>query len=141
MTDVFSKAERSSLMGRIGPRNTRPELVVKKFLRLKGCRYRSHVKRLPGTPDIVLPELRHIILVNGCFWHQHRHCSRSALPKSNEVFWIAKLRRNIQRDKNTKKLLRNLGWSVTTVWECQLKNAEAQRACFERLARRFEKAQ
>src|ERR1700682_5188329 len=128
MTDVFSKAKRSWLMSRVRQRNTRPELVIRSFLRSKGFRFRSQVRKLPGTPDIVLPQLKKVVFINGCFWHQHPRCLRAAIPKSNRSFWAAKLLRNAERDKETKKLLRKLGWSVITLWECQLRNVKTQQA-------------
>src|SRR6266478_7879576 len=91
MTDIFSPTKRSWLMSRVRRRNTRPELVIRSFLRSKRYGFRSHVKKLPGTPDIVLPGLKKVVFINGCFWHQHPRCLRAAVPKSNRRFWVKKL--------------------------------------------------
>jgi DNA mismatch endonuclease (patch repair protein) len=125
-------------MSRVRQRNTQPEILIRSFLRSKGFRFRLQVKKLPGTPDIVLPELRKVVFINGCFWHQHPRCLRAAIPKSNRTFWVAKLLRNAERDKKTKRRLRKLGWSVITLWECQLRNAEMRQACLNKLRRRLE---
>ena len=137
MADIFSREKRSWLMGRVRQRNTRPEMFVRKFLRSRGFRFRAQVRRLPGTPDIVLAKLKTAVFINGCFWHQHARCSRAALPKTNQKFWAAKLRRNTERDMETRKLLRKLGWSVITLWECQLRNEQKRLACMETFARRL----
>ena len=137
MADIFSRTKRSWLMGRVRQRNTRPEMIIRRFLRSRGFKFRAQVKRLPGTPDVVLSEIKTAVFVNGCFWHQHARCSRAALPKTNRSFWVAKLRRNLERDKEKRKLLRKLGWSVITLWECQLRNGRTRQACLNRFARRL----
>jgi DNA mismatch endonuclease (patch repair protein) len=137
MTDVFSKPKRSWIMSRVRQRHTRPELLIRSFLRAKGYGFRLHSKTLPGSPDIVLSRIRKVVFVNGCFWHQHPRCSRAVLPKSNQRFWAAKLQRNAERDKQTKKLLRKQGWSVITLWQCQLKNAKTRQIWLRRLERRL----
>jgi DNA mismatch endonuclease (patch repair protein) len=96
------------------------------------------VKKLPGTPDLVLPRLKTVIFVNGCFWHHHSRCSRSALPQSNRTFWERKIARNVARDRGTRRLLWRLGWSVITIWECQLKNPVRRTECLSRVLRRLE---
>src|SRR5260370_14612668 len=88
MADIFSQAKRSWLMGRVRQRNTRPEMIIRRFLRSRGFKVRAQVKRLPGTPDVVLSEIKTAVFVNGCFWHQHARCSRAALPKTNMNFWL-----------------------------------------------------
>jgi DNA mismatch endonuclease (patch repair protein) len=138
MADVFSHDKRSWLMGRVHGRNTRPEIATRSFLRSHGLKLRMHVEKLPGTPDIVLHDLKKAIFINGCFWHQHPGCCRATMPKSNRQFWRAKLMRNVKRDKEVKKLLHKQGWSVITLWECRLKNAKNRDSCLENLLRRLE---
>ena len=121
MNDIFSKKERSNLMSKIRSANTKPELIVRKFLFNEGYRYRLHDKNLPGSPDIILKKYKCVIQIQGCYWHKH-NCKLSNIPKSNKKFWIKKLNSNVERDKKNVKLLRNLGWKNINVWECQIKN-------------------
>lgn len=125
-------------MSRIGQRNTRPEMIARRFLHSHGYRFRLQVKKLPGTPDVVLPRLKTVIFVNGCFWHHHPRCSRSALPQSNRAFWENKIARNVERDKTTLRLLRRQGWSVITIWDCQLKSAASQKKWLSRVLLKLE---
>ena len=119
--DVHDKKTRSYNMSRINSKNTKPEEMVRKYLFSHGFRYRKNDKRLPGTPDIVLPKYRVVIFVNGCFWHGHNQCRYFVIPKSNTEFWVDKINKNIERDAlNTEKLI-SLGWNVITIWECELK--------------------
>lgn len=118
--DVFSKDKRSKIMAAIRSKNTRPELIVRKFLFAKGFRYRINHPRLPGHPDIVLRKYRTCIFVNGCFWHGH-DCSEFRPPKSRTDYWINKINRNKERDKEEQKKLAAMGWHCITIWECQLK--------------------
>jgi DNA mismatch endonuclease, patch repair protein len=104
--------------------NTRPELQLRSLLHRAGLRFRLHRKDLPGCPDIVLPSRRAVIFVHGCFWHGH-NCKRgSRVPKSNQEYWLAKIRRNRERDQRARKQLRSLGWIVLVVWECALNRPE-----------------
>ncbi len=103
-------------------KDTKPEVAVRKALHAMGYRFRLHRKDLPGKPDIVLPKHQLIILVHGCFWHQHQDCKDGRVPASNEDYWKPKLARNVERDKETIAALEGLGWSVHTVWECEAKN-------------------
>lgn len=119
--DVHDKATRSYNMSRIKGKNTKPEEIVRKYLFSKGFRYRKNDKRLPGSPDIVLPKYKTVIFVNGCFWHGHEGCRYFVWPKSNPEFWEKKINDNIARDKAKKELLESSGWNVLVVWECQLK--------------------
>ena len=124
MADVHDKETRSYNMSRIRSKNTKPELIVRKFLFSKGFRYRINVKNLPGTPDIVLPKYKTVIFVHGCFWHGHEGCRYFVIPKSRTEWWQKKIQRNIDLDyENTNKLI-NFGWKVIGVWECQLKPKE-----------------
>lgn len=108
-------------MSRIRSKNTKPEILVRKFLFAHGFRYRIHVKTLPGTPDIVLKKYKTVIFVNGCFWHGHEGCRYAHLPKSNLEYWETKINRNKERDLQERIQLRRMGWHVIQFWECQLK--------------------
>lgn len=116
-----SSESRSYNMSRIGSRNTRPELKVRRWLHAHGFRYRVNVRRLPGSPDIVLTKYRTCVFVNGCFWHGHDGCPHYTHPRSNPEFWDSKVRRNKMRDSLVTARLESMGWKVITVWECQLK--------------------
>lgn len=120
MADNHSKEVRSMNMSHIRSTNSKPEEIVRKYLFSKGFRYRKNVRALPGCPDIVLPKYKTVIFVNGCFWHKH-DCPRFAWPSSNQEYWIPKIQRNIERDAVNIQELRNLGWNVIVIWECELK--------------------
>ena len=121
--DKLTKVQRHRCMASIHSKNTKPELLVRKFLFSRGFRYRLNHPRLPGHPDIVMRKYRTVIFVNGCFWHGHTGCKYFVLPKSNTVFWEAKIIRNRARDKEEQRRLAAMGWHCVTVWECQLKPA------------------
>jgi DNA mismatch endonuclease, patch repair protein len=110
-------------MRRVKSKNTRLELTVRKALHGAGFRYRLHDRRLPGHPDLVFPSRRSIVFVHGCFWHRHEGCKRASVPGTNKSFWIPKLEKNAARDAATDARLRELGWSVHVVWECEIRNA------------------
>lgn len=118
--DIFSPQKRSWNMSRIRSSDTTPELVVRSFLFRHGFRFRLHVKNLPGHPDIVLPKYRTVVEVRGCFWHRHPRCRQAATPSTNVEFWQEKFRQNVDRDRNTEKQLKELGWNLIVVWECEL---------------------
>jgi DNA mismatch endonuclease (patch repair protein) len=118
--DTVSKKVRSRIMRNMRSKNTRPELYVRRLLRLMGYRYTIHVRSLPGTPDIVFKSRRKVICINGCFWHHHS-CSRGRIPKSRVRFWRRKLMRNRARDQENIEKLQWMGWSIYTVWECELR--------------------
>lgn len=120
MADVVDKATRSRMMAGIQGKNTKPELLVRKFLHGRGLRYRLHAKELPGKPDLVFPKYKAAVFVHGCFWHQHPRCKFAVMPASNAGFWKQKLDSNRERDQRNNKKMRALGWRVLTVWECQL---------------------
>ena len=120
MTDNHTKEIRSMNMSHIRSKNTKPEEIVRKYLFSKGLRYRKNVKKLPGCPDIVLKKYNAVIFVNGCFWHKH-DCGRFVWPSSNIEYWQRKIERNIERDQNNLKELKNIGWRVFIIWECELK--------------------
>jgi len=108
-------------MSQIRSTNTKPELLVRKFLHAAGFRFRLHVKNLAGKPDIVLPRYKTVIYINGCFWHGHEGCRFFIAPKTRTEWWLNKIKRNCARDENNVSALHDLGWNVITIWECQLK--------------------
>ena len=110
-------------MSRIRSSNTRPEEIVRKHLFSQGFRYRKNDKRYPGKPDIVLPKYKTIVFIHGCFWHSHIDCADFVQPKSNQDYWLQKLKRNKLRDADNIAELKNRGWDVIIVWECELKKA------------------
>lgn len=120
MADNHTKEVRSRNMSHIRSTNTKPEEKVRKYLFSKGFRYRKNVRKLPGCPDIVLPKYHTVVFVNGCFWHKH-DCPRFVWPSSNEDYWIPKITRNVERDLKNHQILREQGWRVVVVWECELK--------------------
>jgi DNA mismatch endonuclease (patch repair protein) len=121
MGDVHDKMTRSYNMSQIKGKDTKPEIIVRKFLFSKGLRYRLNQKELPGKPDIVLKKYQTVIFINGCFWHSHENCKYFVIPKSNSDFWINKLHKNKANDNKNKIALEELGWKVTIIWECELK--------------------
>lgn len=120
MADIYSKEKRSYLMSLIRSQNTKPEIMVRKYLFSKGFRFRVNVKKLPGTPDIVLPKYRTVIFIHGCFWHGHGTCKIAHLPKTRTEWWEKKINRNIERDNSIRRKLKEMGWRTMVVWECQL---------------------
>lgn len=127
MADVLTPEQRSYNMSRISGKNTKPEEMVRKFLFSQGFRYRKNDVRLPGKPDIVLPKYKTVIFVNGCFWHGHEGCRYFVWPKNNSEFWRIKINGNIQRDKHNHYILIKQGWHIIDIWECELKNGDANR--------------
>lgn len=111
-------------MSGIKAKNTKPEMMVRRFLYSKGFRYRLHVHTLPGAPDICLRRYRVVILVNGCFWHRHDGCSLSYMPASNKDRWTAKFQKNIERDQKNIDALIQAGWRIIILWECGLRRQE-----------------
>lgn len=118
---ILSKEQRHKNMASIHSVNTKPEIIVRNFLWRYGFRYRLNYSRLPGHPDIVLKKYRTCIFVNGCFWHGHKNCILFRMPKTNLDYWVKKINRNRERDKEEQKELAEMGWHVIVVWECQLK--------------------
>lgn len=121
MADVHTKAQRSLNMSRIRSKNTKPEIIVRKYLHRSGFRYLIHDKRLPGKPDIVLPKYKTVIFVNGCFWHGHDYCKNFVIPKTDVERWTNKIFRTKMLDEENTKKLKLAGWDVVTVFECELK--------------------
>lgn len=126
MTDVHDKKTRSFNMSRIRGKDTKPEILVRKFLFGKGFRYKLHDKTLPGKPDIVLKKHKTAILINGCFWHGHRNCKFFRMPKTKKRYWIPKIEHNMDNDIKNRRLLRKHGLKVVVIWECQLKKAKLE---------------
>lgn len=126
MTDTVDKQTRSRMMSGIKSKNTKPEMMIRRFLHAKGFRYRLHVRALPGSPDICLPKYKTVILVQGCFWHRHKGCPLSYMPSSNVEKWRAKFKQNVQRDRKNLRALTNEGWRIIILWECGLRNPDSQ---------------
>jgi DNA mismatch endonuclease, patch repair protein len=120
MADNRTKEQRSYNMSRIRSRDTKPELVVRRFLFANGIRYRLHRKDLLGHPDIVISRQSAVVFIHGCFWHGHTNCKYAKIPKSNKDFWQRKILANRGRDEKITRSLKNAGWSVFVIWECQL---------------------
>jgi DNA mismatch endonuclease (patch repair protein) len=126
-TDNITPEQRQHNMRRVQGKDTQPELLVRRYLHAAGFRFRLHDAHLPGTPDVVLPRYRTVVFVQGCFWHSHgAGCLRKSreAPKTNAAFWQAKLAGNLARDERTQQQLREQGWQVLTVWECELRKSE-----------------
>jgi len=122
MADVHTKAIRSYNMSRIKGKNTKAEMLVRKFLHAHGYRYRLHDKKLPGKPDIVLPKYKTIIFVHGCFWHGHKNCKYFVVPKTRTDWWLNKINGNIANDSKAVKALKKEGWKIINLWECNLRH-------------------
>lgn len=121
MADQLTPEQRHKCMAAIKGKNTKPEMMVRRYLHALGLRYGLHNKRLPGSPDIVLRRLKTVIFIHGCFWHGHDGCSYFKMPKSREEYWAEKIRRNRLRDSLDVQRLTAMGWKVIVVWECELR--------------------
>ena len=130
----MTPAQRHRCMSRIRGKNTKPEILVRRGLHARGFRFRLQARNLPGRPDIVLPKYKVAIMVNGCFWHGHKDCRYATKPKTNEEFWQSKIMRNRHRDEVTTAHLEALGWTVITIWECELKPSSAASSRIDILA-------
>jgi DNA mismatch endonuclease (patch repair protein) len=118
--DALSPEQRGRLMGRVGNRNTGPELTVRRLVYSLGYRYRLHARNLPGRPDLVFTRRRKVVFVHGCFWHRH-DCKRgNVVPKTRTKYWLAKFRTNVKRDAMNNQVLKEQGWKILTIWECEL---------------------
>ena len=122
MTDIHNKSTRSYNMSRIRSKNTKPEMLIRKFLFANGFRYRIHVKNLPGNPDIVLPKYKTVIFINGCFWHGHVGCKYYVVPKTRTEFWFNKINQNAANDIFAQNQLSELGYRIIIIWECEIKD-------------------
>ena len=135
MADTFDKQKRSEIMSLVGSKNTRPEIIVRKFLHGNGIRYRLHDKKLKGSPDLKLTRYNTLVFINGCFWHAH-NCEFYSMPKTNKKFWYDKVSKNSIRDKKNRRELKKLGWKVIDVWQCELKPNRRNRT-LEKLLKRI----
>jgi DNA mismatch endonuclease (patch repair protein) len=124
VTDTLSPEQRSQLMAKVHGKDTAMEIKVRSYLYKKGYRFRKHVARLPGSPDIVLPKYRVTVFIHGCFWHGHSGCIKSRLPTTRHAFWEDKRRANLERDARKISELINAGWRVAVLWQCGLENVE-----------------
>ncbi len=137
--DLYPEAKRSEIMAKIGARNTKPEILVRKFLFSKGFRYRVNDKRYPGKPDILLPKYKTVVFVHGCFWHGH-NCPAGKLPTTRKEFWEAKIESNIERDIRNTQLLKDMGFKVISIWQCELKNKILLQSTMSTLAKELTNA-
>ena len=128
MADVHTPQQRRYNMQQIRAKNTKPELLVRKFLHANGFRYSLHNKKLPGKPDIVLTKYKTIIFIHGCFWHGHKNCKYFVVPKTRTKWWLNKIKLNKANDEKAVKELKKDGWKVIVVWECALKPAKQETA-------------
>ncbi len=127
MADVHTPEQRSYNMSRIKSGNTKPEMLVRKYLHALGYRYKLHDKTLPGKPDLVLPKYRTVIFIHGCFWHGHENCKYYVVPKTKTDWWLAKINGNILNDTKAAKALKKDGWKIITIWECDLKPKKVEK--------------
>jgi DNA mismatch endonuclease, patch repair protein len=127
MADVHDKKTRSYNMSQIKGKNTKPEMLVRKFLHANGFRYRLHVKNLPGKPDIVLPKHKTVIFVHGCFWHGHKDCKYFVVPKTRTEWWLTKINSNVANDTKALRALKKECWKIIPLWECDLKSAKIEK--------------
>ena len=127
MADVHEPEVRSYNMSRIKAKDTKPEMLVRKFLHARGFRYKLHDKTLPGKPDIVLPKFNTIVFVHGCFWHGHEGCNYFVVPRTRTQWWLDKISTNRRKDKENETKLKISGWNVLTVFECELKSGNQQK--------------
>lgn len=124
MADVHDKKTRSYNMSRIRAKNTKPEILARKFFHSKGLRFRLHDKSLSGSPDIVFPKFKTVAFIHGCFWHGHKNCKYFVVPKTRTSWWKAKIEINSLNDKKYLRKLKRQGWKVITIWECKLKSKD-----------------
>ena len=125
MTDIFDRKKRSEIMSRVRGRDTEPEMIVRKIAHGLGFRFRLHRRDLPGSPDLLFPRYRAVIMVHGCFWHRHPGCKYASSPKTRVRFWEDKFEGNVVRDRRNEGALDELGWRVMVIWECETRDREA----------------
>jgi DNA mismatch endonuclease, patch repair protein len=135
VADVFSKAKRSEIMAKIKGKHTSPEVRLEFLLKVIGFKPERHRKDLPGSPDAVLPKIKVVLFVNGCFWHGHRNCWRATLPGTNRTFWETKIGKNKKRDASQRRKLRKMGWCVLTFWTCKTLTRQILESRLRRYAR------
>ncbi|MCL7743717.1 very short patch repair endonuclease [Guyparkeria hydrothermalis] len=126
MADIVDARTRSRMMSCVKSRNTKPEMILRRWLHARGFRYRLHVRKLPGCPDLVLPRYRAVILIHGCFWHRHEGCRFATTPQTRSEYWANKFQRNVNRDRDNHRALLEAGWRVATVWECALRHGSRE---------------
>jgi DNA mismatch endonuclease (patch repair protein) len=136
MADTVSKKRRSEIMRAVKGSNTKPELIVRRYLSSQGFKYRLNDKKLPGKPDVKIVKYKCVIFINGCFWHGHKNCRIYVMPKTNKAFWYTKIENNKKRDIKNYRRLRKLGWRVIVLWECQLK-AKKQEMSLQKLVNKI----
>lgn len=129
--------QRHDCMAAVKGKDTKPEMLVRRFLHAAGFRYRLHDRKLPGSPDLVFPSLRTVIFIHGCFWHGHENCKYFRLPKSNEEFWHNKINRNVERDAEARAELEKQYWNVIVIWECDLKNKARREEILGNIAKKL----
>lgn len=127
MADVHTPQQRRFNMQQVRSKNTKPEMLVRKFLHAQGFRYKLHDKKLPGKPDLVLPKYKTVIFIHGCFWHGHANCKYFTIPKTRTQWWTDKIITNKANDEKAIKALKKKGWKIITVWECKLKPAKVEK--------------
>lgn len=132
--DTLTPEQRHKNMQHIRSKDTKPELIIRKFLFSKGFRYKKNDSRLPGHPDIVLPKYRTVVFVHGCFWHRHPGCQKASTPTNNREFWQRKFNANVERDYKQQNQLKEMGWHVIVVWECEISNKKRRMERLEALA-------
>lgn len=120
MPDIYSKSKRSDIMSKISGKETKPEILIRRFLHAQGLRFRKNDKRYPGKPDVVLPKHKAVIFIHGCFWHGHS-CKAGKLPETRKEFWKEKMQANVDRDNRNIHELKKLGWKVFVIWQCEIK--------------------
>ena len=123
--DQLNEVDRSALMATIRKTDTKPEMVVRRLAHAMGHRYRLHRRDLPGTPDLVFPSRKKVIFVHGCFWHRHDCDAGAKIPGRNLDYWVPKLRRNVERDRDSIAKIEEMGWQALVIWECELRNLNA----------------
>lgn len=127
MADIVDRVKRSRMMARIGNKDTRPELTLRRALHARGLRYRLHDRKLPGTPDLTFRRFGAVCFVHGCFWHRHAGCTYTTNPATRPDFWQEKFNANVERDRRAQEELLRAGWRIAIVWECALRNNQADR--------------
>ncbi|MCP4131007.1 MAG: DNA mismatch endonuclease Vsr [bacterium] len=136
-TDIYSATKRSEIMSKISGKDTKPELIVRKYLFSKGFRFRLNDKRYPGKPDIILPMYKTAIFVHGCFWHGHEGCKASRLPQTRKEFWEKKINDTKVRDKRNIRELKEQDWKVLIIWQCKIKNKKDRESYLEEIVRQI----
>lgn len=137
MTDTLTAEQRSRNMAAIKGKDTKPEMMVRRYLHALGFRYGLHNRKLPGSPDLVFRAFKTVVFIHGCFWHGHRNCRYATMPKSNTEFWTLKIDRNKERDRESEERLKAKGWNVITIWECDLRDRNRRQETLEALAARL----